>query len=325
MKKNILLVILSLSLTASISSQTSGKYNTLIAQANSLYENRSYKQSAKTYSQAFASNSWKGYRVDRYNAARAWTLAGNKDSAFYQLFKVADAFKYDNYDYIAHDSVLTSLYKDERWEKLLSAVKKNIGTEEAKMNKKLLRLMDSVYHDDQAYRFLQISIDKEYGADSEKGKEIRTTIRTKDSINESIVTNLLDNYGWLSTEVVGSNGNATLALVLQHSSFSTQKKYLPMMREAVKNKKADAYDLALIEDKVALKEKGKQIYGTYLIAASNKKYFIAPIENPEQVDKRRAELNLVSMNEYLKNWGMHWDIRKYEEDLLLLQKENINY
>jgi hypothetical protein len=305
--------------------QSSGQYTELIKQAAQLYENKQYKRSAETYTKAFKANRWKAYRSDRYNAACAWTLAGNKDSAFYQLFKVADAFKYDNYDRVANDSVLTSLNNDARWPLLLDIVKQNIGREEAKLNKGLVKLMDSVYYDDQAYRFREISIDKEFGAESEQGKEIRKIIRQKDSVNEIIVSSLLDKYGWLGKEVVGSNGNATLALVLQHSSLAAQLKYLPMMREAVKNGKADGYDLAILEDKALLRQGKKQVYGSYVVRMEGKKYYIAPLEDPENVDKRRTELGLGTLDEYLRNWGTEWNMKKYEEGLKVIEGSAIHY
>lgn len=277
------------------------------------------------YTKAFRANGWKAYRADRYNAACAWTLTGNKDSAFAQLFKVADAFKYDNYDRISRDSVLISLNKDQRWEQLLNIVKQNIGKDEAKLNKSLVKLMDSVYHDDQAYRFRQITVNKEFGADSKEGQEIRKQIHEKDSLNEIIISDLLDKYGWLGKEAVGSNGNATLGIALQHFSLTTQEKYLPLMEKAYKNKKADGYDLAILEDMVALRKGQKQIYGSYIIRNKDKRYYLAPLEDPFNIDKKRAELGLGTLDEYLRNWGMRWDVKKYETELKVPETEKINY
>jgi hypothetical protein len=305
-------------------SQTSSAYNELTKQALNSYENKRYRNSAELYTKAFKANNWKAYRVDRYNAACAWTLAGNKDSAFYQLFKVADAFKYDNYDRISGDTVLSSLMKDSRWPKLLNIVKQNIGSEEAMLNKGLLKLMDSVYKDDQTYRFRQISINKEYGADSPEGRNIKKIIHEKDSLNEFIVSDILDKYGWLGKEVIGINGNSTLALVLQHSSLATQVKHLPNMREAFKNKKTDGYDLAIVEDKVLLRQGKKQKYGSYLIS-SGKKYFLAPVEDPANIDQIRITLGLVPLDEYLRNYGLRWDLKKYEDNLKELEHLTIIY
>ena len=77
-------------------SQVSDRYFELTMQAVKSYENKEYKKSGLFYSQAFKSNSGKGYQNDRYNAACSWALAKNKDSAFFQLFKVATLFKYQN-------------------------------------------------------------------------------------------------------------------------------------------------------------------------------------------------------------------------------------
>ncbi|MCW3101873.1 MAG: hypothetical protein JWO09_313 [Bacteroidetes bacterium] len=319
MKKLYSSVIVLLTVVCSAFAQSSAKYTELTREAKGLFDNKQYKRSAETYTKAFRANGWKAYRADRYNAACAWTLAGNKDSAFYQLFKVADAFKYDNYDRISTDSVLISLNKDARWDQLLNIVKQNIGKDEAKLNKALLKLMDSVYHDDQAYRFQQISVDKEFGASSPEGKNIRKVIHEKDSINEIIVSGLLDKYGWIGKEVVGSNGNTTLGLVLQHSSLATQLKYLPVMREAVKTGKADPYDLAMLEDLVLVRQGEKQLYGSSIVSVEGK-YYVSPMEDPANVDKRRAKLGLGTLDEYLRNWGIRWDLKKYEEDLKLYGK-----
>jgi hypothetical protein len=67
----------------------------------------------------------------------------------------------------------------------------------------------------------------------------------------------LDKYGWLGADVVGGQGNSTLFLVIQHSDQATQEKYLPMMREAVKNGKAQGSSLALLEDRAALGQRQK--------------------------------------------------------------------
>lgn len=324
MKKIHLSVFFFFQLFPGLFSQNSSACNELTKQALNFYENKKYRNSAEQYTKAFKANNWKAYRVDRYNAACAWTLAGNKDSAFYQLFKVADAFKYDNYDRISRDTVLTTLMKDPRWPQLLNIVRQNIGSDEAMLNKGLLKLMDSVYKDDQTYRFRQISINKEFGAESPEGRNIKKIIQEKDSINEYIVCDILDKYGWLGKEVIGINGNTTLALVLQHSSLATQVKQLPTMREAFENKKTDGYDLAIVEDKVLLRQGKKQKYGSYLIP-TGKKYFLAPVDNPANIDQTRAALGLVSLDEYLRNYGLRWDPKKYEDNLKELEHLTIIY
>ena len=61
------------------------------------------------------------------------------------------------------------------------------------------------------------------------------------------------------------------------------------MREAVKNRKARPEQLALLEDRVALAQGKKQIYGSQIHQdPKSGKYFVAPIEDEPNVNKRRA-------------------------------------
>jgi len=130
-----------------------------------------------------------------------------------------------------------------------------------------------------------------------------------DSINLIKVEAVLNKYGWVGPEVVGSKGNATLFLVIQHADSLTRDKYLPTMRAAVKNGKAQASQLALMEDRSALEHGKKQIYGSQ-IAYDNKtgKYHISPIEDEPNVDKRRAEVGLDPLEEYAKQWSIDYKL-----------------
>jgi hypothetical protein len=49
---------------------------------------------------------------------------------------------------------------------------------------------------------------------------------------------------------------------LQHSNIKNQEKYLPIIRQAYKNGEIDSGKLALLEDRVAIRQGKRQIYGT---------------------------------------------------------------
>ena len=89
-------------------------------------------------------------------------------------------------------------------------------------------------------------------------------MKQKYSENLEIVKEILDQHGWLGKDIVGHYGNRALFLSIQHSDLETQITYLPMMREAVKNGNAEPANLALLEDRVAVRQGRKQIYGTQL-------------------------------------------------------------
>ena len=158
-----------------------------------------------------------------------------------------------------------------------------------------------------------------------KSKEMKNhwrAIQKKDSINLIKVKAILDTYGWLGADVVGEQGNSTLFLVIQHSDQATQERYLPMMREAVKNGKAQSSSLALLIDRVALGQGKRQIYGSQIGRdPETQVYYVSPLEDPDNVDKRRAEVGLGPLAEYLNHWQIKWDVEQYKKDLPKLEEK----
>ena len=291
-------------------------YANLVHQADSLYRIKEYKNSATTYSAAFQSNGWKGYSEDRYNAACSWALSNGIDSAFFQLERITTKSNYSNLAHISIDPDLNSLHEDKRWIKILDKVKENKDKIEINYNKPLIAILDSVYMEDQKYRHQLKEIEEKYGWESNELKNQWKLINEKDSINLIKVLAILDKYGWLGADVVGPQGNSTLFLVIQHSDLKTQEKYLPMMREAVKNGKAAGSSLALLEDRVALGQGKKQIYGSQIGRdLETQKYYVLPLEDPDNVDKRRAEVGLGTLAEYASYFQIVWDLEQYKKDL----------
>lgn len=126
----------------------------------------------------------------------------------------------------------------------------------------------------------------------------------------------------MGADVVGGQGNSTLFLVIQHADQATQEKYLPMMREAVKNGKAQGSSLALLEDRVALGQGNRQIYGSQIGRDPETQiYFISPLEDPDNVDKRRAEVGLQSLADYASRWQITWDVEQYKKDLPQIEEK----
>ena len=324
MKRSYILIAAFFCFAQLAAAQTSGKYFEYVDQAKNCYDKKEYKKAATSYANAFKLNAGKAYCDDRYNAARSWALAGNKDSAFVQLFKVATLYDYTNYSQISTDQSLSSLHNDKRWGSVTDIIKQNIGETDVKLNRGLVILLDSVYREHHSHRLTEISIKNQFGTNSKESDEIRKKIREKDNVNLAIVESVLEKYGWLGKEVVGFIGNYAIVLIIQHADLKAQEKYQPMAREAFKKGNIDAYDYALLEDRIALRQGKQQIYGSVIIAKDNKNH-IAPIEDSENLDKRRAELGLKPINTYLMNWGLKWDQDKYKKDLLFLEKEKIEY
>jgi hypothetical protein len=267
-------------LLANICAAQGPEYVAFVKKADSLFKAKNYLSSAEHYSYAFRANGWKGMIYDRYNAACAWALTGNIDSAFFQLNRIATKGNFTDYARLTNDRDLAGLYSDKRWQPLVELVRLNKEKTEPVSNRPLADQLDSINLEDQKYRQMVGSIEKQYGYNSKEMQDLWKTINKKDSINLIKVTSILDKFGWLGPDIVGSQGNVTLFLVIQHSNQKIQEKYLPMMREAVKNGNAQASTLALLEDRVALGQGKKQIYGSQIHRDEQTgKYFVAPIED----------------------------------------------
>jgi uncharacterized protein DUF6624 len=195
-----------------------------------------------------------------------------------------------------------------------------------RLNNFLVARLDSMYADDQNYRLQVDSIQKQYGWESSQMQNQWKIINEKDSINLIKEKLILDKYGWLGADIVGTQGNATLFLIIQHADLSTQEKYLPIMTEAVKNGRANASDLALLEDRVAIGQGRKQIYGSQIgrDPDDTRLYYILPLEDPDNVDKRRAKVGLQPIAEYISQWQIKWDIEQYKKDLPKIEEKSKN-
>lgn len=325
MKKITLLTILTLFVFNLTFGQDREKYPELIKTAWSLYESKDYLESGEKYSEAFVALGGKGMVNDRYNAACSWALANKPDSAFVQLFKIAEKGNYTNYGHITTDTDLNSLHYDARWTKVIEIVKSNKEKAEANLDKPLVAILDTIYQEDQKFRQQIDGIEEEYGWESDEMKAHWKIINEKDSINLIKIKKILDERGWLGADVIGNQGNSTLFLVIQHADIETQEKYLPMMREAVSKGNATASSLALLEDRVALRKGEKQIYGSQVGRDQDTgEYYVLPLIDPDNVDKRRAEVGLGMIQDYISIWGITWDVEQYKKKLPEIEAKQKN-
>lgn len=174
---------------------------------------------------------------------------------------------------------------------------------------------------DQRYRNQIEETIARFGSDSKESKTLFKNMKTTDSLNLIQVAAIIDKYGWLGSDKIGSQANTTLFMVIQHAELPDQIKYLPLMREAVKKGNAKANSLALLEDRVALKQGKRQIYGSQISwNMQTNESFVAPLEDPDTVDQRRAEVGLPTLQSYLAEMDMKWDVESYKKELPAIEK-----
>ena len=316
MKLRFLISSIGLLSANAIFAQSLHQYNTYIRQADSLYNKENYSLSAETYRKAFDIFENKITENDGYNAACSYALAGNTEQAFHYLFYVAEnsKIKYNNLSHLSIDSDLTSLHADKRWKQLLKIVHANKEEYEKDFDKVLVAELDSIRELDQVYRLQLGPTEEQYGRESDEMKELIRVAMKADSLNLIKVTHILDKRGWLGPDSIGKMGNITLFMVIQHADIDTQIKYLPMMRDAAAKGNANPSHLALLEDRVAYRQGKRQIYGSQIGRdPDTDERYVFPIMDPEHVNERRASVGLEPIEDYVKNWGITWNVDKHKK------------
>jgi hypothetical protein len=130
-----------------------------------------------------------------------------------------------------------------------------------------------------------------------------------DSSNLAQVEAIIQHYGWPGKSLVGAEGNMIVWMVIQHSELQTQEKYFPLMKKSVDQKESRACDLAYLEDRILMYKGKKQLYGSQImINQKTGAQEIWPVEDEKNLNARRAQVGLESMEEYAAHFGIDYKV-----------------
>lgn len=190
-----------------------------------------------------------------------------------------------------------------------------------KVNKELAATMDSLYQEDQKYRCERLKL-LNRNAPKEVLDSINAIIKVKDASNLKFALQLIDKYGWISPQDVGFLNAQSLFLIIQHSDLNTQKKYYPIILKAEKDGKILSSNVALLEDRIAVREGRRQTYGSQIYRDTSKnKEYVYPLVDLKNLDALRKSRGLSPMKEYLNDWDES-DYESYLPYVKELLKEN---
>lgn len=180
----------------------------------------------------------------------------------------------------------------------------------------LVAFLDTIWKSEQTPIRRRDSLMKVHGTESEEVKIQQELYKKNHVVNEKKIIEMLDNEGWPDKKIIGEQGNLTICNVIQHSAIAIRQKYLPMMREAVKENNLHPRFLARAEDRLATDRGELQIYGGQVkFYPETKTFNVWPIFEPENVDKRRAEIGLEPMAEFLssRRFQLEWNVEEQIE------------
>jgi len=177
----------------------------------------------------------------------------------------------------------------------------------SKANDALRVELEQMMETDQQQRSLSDSVAKKYGRDSKEFNELWEKQTAIDKKNISRLEEIIKQYGWPGKSLVGKDAALAAFLILQHADYDYQKKYFPLVKEAEKKGEIESSNVALLEDRILMREGKKQIYGTQLIwNEKSGKYELYAVEDEEHLDILRLSVGLPPIAEYLKSFGVEY-------------------
>ena len=208
-----------------------------------------------------------------------------------------------------------------------TAVHSQVNTfaiDESKFKTELLPALDTLYKEDQSNRLKYTEL-RTSKAPKKALDSIYAIIKQQDAANLIKVNKILSQYGWLGPQDVGMDRSQALFLVIQHADLKTQQKYLPMIKKAEKEGKTLSSNLAILEDRIAMREGKKQIYGSQGFKDKTTGIsYIYPMIHPDKLDKRRKSMGLKPMKEYDGEWDLNQYKKKLPEILKIVKEQNIH-
>lgn len=121
-----------------------------------------------------------------------------------------------------------------------------------------------------------------------------------DHRNLEIVVNLIEQCGMPKYDEIGELPFWGIIVAFQHSNLKNLKKYYPLIKNEIGI-------MPMVEDRILMWERKPQLYGTQIENGRLYELF-----EPEKVNKRRAEVGLDPLQDYLKRWNIKFDVPQVE-------------
>lgn len=244
----------------------------------------------------------------------------NKDSL--NLEKVT--YKNENGEIITLDSIRNfpnmSEWTSDRYADQNGLIKEMVIRKATKKDKAFLIKLQQAYNYEQPIKLVEIDCKKKaeileeiYSLDqnmrlSENQEDFDQKIDRQNLIK---VISLIEKCGMPTTKELSAKQMNTIWLVLQHADNENRKKYFPLLKKSAQKRDLNKSQIAIMQDRILMMDGKPQIYGSQITENQETKEFeIYKLKKPQFVDKRRAEVGLGPLKEYVKNWNIKFNIEQ---------------
>jgi len=261
----------------------------LFERAQELAQEDKLQESLQAFEEAFKSEEIQAHQY--FNAACIAAKADDDEKTFQWLDQAANK-GWKNLDFSKIKEELRPLHKKPEWDSFITKVEANLAYYEKDFDKPLKEKLEAIYYQDQVLRQLYADAEKKFGRESRYMKEFWALMGREDQRLLQEVLAIIDEHGWVGQSKVGGQANAAIFMVIQHADLSTQESYLPMMKASVIEGESSAKNLAMLTDRVQVRQGKPQTYGTQFKRNESNERVLYDIIDPENLNKRRAEIGL---------------------------------
>ena len=171
----------------------------------------------------------------------------------------------------------------------------------------LVKELEEILESDQSLRVAIREKEESEGVDSAAVSELWKRQAELDAQNIKRLREIVATHRWPRISVVGEKAAMAAFLVVQHAEPAEQAEFLPMLRAEAERGEVKRSSLALLEDRVRTSNGQPQIYGSQLRRNPDTgKLEFLPIEDAENVNVRRAEVGLESIEQYARRFGLEY-------------------
>ncbi|TAK88998.1 hypothetical protein EPO04_02740 [Patescibacteria group bacterium] len=124
-------------------------------------------------------------------------------------------------------------------------------------------------------------------------------VKELDHLHTTRMKQIVEQNGWPTVSMVDKDGSEAAWLLVQHADHDLEFQLTCLDLMGKKANDVDPINIAYLTDRTLVSRGKPQIYGTQFYRPSGKgKHIPQPIQDPELVDERRAELGLHTLKEY---------------------------
>lgn len=166
---------------------------------------------------------------------------------------------------------------------------------------------------DQDARFKMIEAQKKSDGNNVDSELLKELVEI-DEDNTAWLEKQVEEHGWLGKTLVGEAGAGNAWLLVQHADRNRefQRKCLDLMNE-MPDGEVSKKNIAYLTDRVLAGEGKPQRFGTQITTVDGE-FTVKEVEDPDNLNKRRAEVGLPPIEEYLEMVKRHYAPQKEEAD-----------